>query len=324
MAHLAAGGSIEKIHPLEMFGIDGQTGLDLEYIERPADRSEQVAFVAVGVPPEEIFPELQPVVVLFLHFGDYHVLEQTAQQLPVHFAVAAAGTQQKSQQARVVKIEFGCFHDALVEVLEIGRQLENEVTAFQNGEPLPCDVLGDAGFVGEVGIIEQLPCPSGAQGQKIAEHPEVFHLFQLAHVPLDVGLNIIVVKKRGVAAPVENGGIKTLHRRGGPGIRHDLGGVHFRKIKRQEPEQRHPARQALGDVLHQMEILRTGKDVLPHLAPVVHPPLDIGEQLGSLLRFVEDSPFRVSVEEADGVFNGKKAVVQIFQTDVGIAGKHFP
>lgn len=167
MAHFSAGSSIEDVHTVKMLGVNRQTSLHFKDIKSTTHRNDYIAFIAVGIAPEEKFPQQKAMAVLLLHFSNHHIFKQQPSQLQI--CIHAANAQQKGQQPGVVEIELGRLDDTLVEILKIRRQLENNVTALQNGKPLPCNMQRDACFVGQIGIIEQPPRSASTQGKKISE-----------------------------------------------------------------------------------------------------------------------------------------------------------
>ena len=87
--------------------------------------------------------------------------------------------------------------------------------------------------------------------------------------------------------------------------------------QRQQAEHRRPARQRLRHLLHEKQILRPGQQVLAgNLAPRVDTLLDVGEELRSVLYFVNDQGRREAVQEGTGIGGDRGAQIRWIERDV--------
>ena len=237
---------------------------------------KQVNF-EVGVVAPEIKIAFSVVVKLvFAEFGHEQVFKNRP-TLVVGGKVNRTGHfQQMASQTRVVKIEAGRFDEAFVEIAMVGGQGEHDITRFEHRKPRLGGGLGNADFVRQFLEVEHLPDVSGAVFQEKPKLTQVSHIDQLAGVPFKIGLDVVEVKIGRLDLSVEEGGIKTPESRIVPTVGQKVLGFEFGKRKRQQLEQSDPSGKALCDALQQLEVLRAGEDVLPHLAVIVHFALQIG------------------------------------------------
>ena len=197
-------------------------------------------------------------------------------------------TQERAEQARVVKVELGRLDEPLGEILVMRREQEGDIAGFEYRNPGAHRLVVDPEVVAEAAQVEQLSDPSGAGHQEALEGAQVADVAQAPHVALDVGLDVgRVVVGGGDAAVVERrvAPLEQAFVQAGRGA-----GCKLLPGKGQQRLRRGAAGQGLADLLHEQEVLRAGEDELPHGAALVHQHLQVGEQGRHLLRLVDDQP----------------------------------
>ncbi len=81
--HVCSGDIGKVVKPFKMIGQHGFCRFYFKDIKHGSPLLEQVNFVAVGVAPEPVLPELVLVKILFEEFGDDKVLKQAARKCRV-------------------------------------------------------------------------------------------------------------------------------------------------------------------------------------------------------------------------------------------------
>src|SRR5436305_2221587 len=193
----------------------------------------------------------------------------------------------------------------------------------------------------ERGAVEELPRPSGAEGEETAERFQVADVRELADIALDVGTQVAVEPGGRVELPVVDAreepaeeellqGERRLvllparrlsellgQERRAPGQLSDREG--------EELQNRHPTRQRLADPLRQQEVLRAREH--QRAGPLlVEESLQIGEEVRSALHLVEDHPCPAfqPPQEAPRVLLDLLTVLQIFEREVVEVGEGGP
>ena len=78
----------------------------------------------------------------------------------------------------------------------------------------------------------------------------------------------------------------------------------------------------MGDGRHEREVLAAGQDETARGGVGVDEGLDVGEELGDVLDFVDDGPRSLeAAEKTAGIGLGHHARVGVFEGDIGLVGK---
>jgi hypothetical protein len=88
------------------------------------------------------------------------------------------------------------------------------------------------------------------------------------------------------------------------------------KAETQEIKDSHPSGQALGDPMHQPEVLGTGYPVSTRLTIIIDAHLDIGQEGGGVLNLVDKERRRIPLQEKRWIFIGQCPQGQIIERDM--------
>ena len=270
--------------------------------------NHQVDFVATVVAPEGELRLDAAVVAGLCQFRDHEVLEYGAVHGVAGQFFGAVDLQQVAEQPGVEEIELRALGQALVEVLVVRLQAEDDEARLQHGEPAPRRLVADAAVVAEAGEVEQLADAASAEQNEQAERFEVADLGERANVALQVGLEVQRRPLERIQAAVVNRRVEPAHGVRRPGSRSGLrgrGGSHLLGVAQRPALQLGQGEgqqmgdvdapgQALGDALQQQEVLRTGEHELAGRAAFVRRHLHIGEEVRHLLHFVQNHRARRS------------------------------
>jgi hypothetical protein len=91
-----------------------------------------------------------------------------------------------------------------------------------------------------------------------------------------------------------------------------------------EVEDRAPAREGLGDGLEEQEVVGAREDEAARLVMLVDEDLNVREEVGGPLGFVEDHGARKLGQESPGILEGKGPLIGEFQGDVGMVPEGVP
>ena len=162
----------------------------------------------------------------------------------------------------------------------------------------------------------------GAHAEESAEGRPVTDVDQSVDVTFQIGLNVVSVPQGGIDIAVPNRWIEA-----GPEefFQSGWGSVHALEFAETEGQQRYgrdTTGQALGDLLHESELLGTGQYEQSHPTVVINSGLQVGEEVGTSLSFVNDGAVRELVEEAPRILGGKIELVGILQRNIGPVWEH--
>jgi hypothetical protein len=93
--------------------------------------------------------------------------------------------------------------------------------------------------------------------------------------------------------------------------------------ERQQLQQADAAGERLGDAVHHAELLRTGDDEFAHALARIDPALQMRQQFGHALDFVEYRAAGEARQEAARIGPREGARVRVFERDVRVAGQAF-
>ena len=94
-------------------------------------------------------------------------------------------------QSHIVEVELGRLDDALANVAEEGRKLENDVAGLEDSEPVSRRSLRYAGVRAQGTEVGELPHPPRAKTHKPAERGQIANLADSPNIAFDVGLQVI-------------------------------------------------------------------------------------------------------------------------------------
>src|SRR3989338_2172773 len=125
-----------------------------------------VHFMAGIVPPEIRVGEPAGVESAFQVFRYHKRLEYASAQIMPGQLAAGTNVQQRREEARVVKVEFWLFDDALVEVAVVRLQQKNDETGLQHRHPGTDGLVIDADITADARQIQKLSDAAGATFEK--------------------------------------------------------------------------------------------------------------------------------------------------------------
>lgn len=230
---------------------------------------------------------------------------------------------QKGGETNVGEVDLGRLDHPLLHVLEKRGQLEHHVGGLENGNPVSDRRGGSAHVVAQRGKVDDLSHPAGQQGQEFLKQRQIAQLNQGADIPLDVGLEVAVEKPAGFQALFVEPGEKTAADQI-EGLTWRIVTADFTKGKRPKGQHGRPARQRLTDRLVELRLMAAGQDEQPAFSGFVDHALDIGEQNGKPLHFVQYATSFHLCEEATRVGLGRHADVRIFQGKIWSVGERHP
>ena len=156
------------------------------------------------------------------------------------------------------------------------------------------------------------PC---AQADKSAEVREIADLADPAHVALDVGLEIVTERLPWFKLPVVNPGIEA-------GIEYIVDAIAraglspFRKRERQQAKQGRPPRKRLAYGIGKLELLAPGQDEEAVPPCFVRQDLQVGQEIGDTLDFVQDCPFAETAKKPPWIRLREFPLIRRFQIDI--------
>ena len=170
---------------------------------------------------------------------------------------------------------------------------------------------------GEVG---QLPDPPGAQADEEPEAGEVANLANAAHVSLHVGLEVVTEGLARVEPLIVDAWVEAREQ----DIVQRVASARSLPLcqrEGQQLEQRGPARQGLADGIGEAELL-AAREHEETVAPfLVREHLEIGQQGGNVLNFIQDGTLVELFEEAPWVGLGEFPLVRRFQVGICQTGE---
>lgn len=251
-------------------------------------------------------------------------LEDRAAQRVVDELIRGADAQEVAREPGVEEVQLGGLDHLGGDAAMPGGQAKDQEARLEDRQPRPGGVVRDAGVGGERGEVEHLRGSAGAQPQEGREGVQVADVEDLAHVALDVGGDVVgqpavggdlpVVDAR-IAAPPQ--GVEEVLRRGGEAPQ-------LVEAERQEVQHAGSSRQGLRDGLRQAEVLRPGEDEPPVLRAGIDVDLEVAEQIGRVLDFVDDRAGGMLCQEAARVGGGELALVERFERHVRLVREGRP
>jgi hypothetical protein len=94
---------------------------------------------------------------------------------------------------------------------------------------------------------------------------------------------------------------------------HDPFAGQFRPAEREQVQDRASPGQALADPLQEQKVLGAGQDEPPRPVLAISDALDVGEQGGDSLDFIQDHLARELPQEPPGVLHGEGPLVGVFK-----------
>ena len=298
-----------------------------------AQVQDEIHLVAAGGAPEVKTRLLSPVYEGPVDFAENGVFQQGAAHGPQQGVAGVEQSREVSRQGGVQEVKFGRFHQALAQVRVVWPEKDDLKAGFQHREPGSRCVHRNADVAGDFADVEDLRGPGGQGHQKTVEVRQVGDVLNAADVPFQVGLHVGGHPEPRVPFRLND----QLRKAAAEDLREDLLGIQgfVRRVEEglgfperwgvrrerafgggegQECQNGNPAGQRLRDALHQGKALGAGEDVAPFLLPVgVHVPLDVVEQLRSVLDLVQHHRRRILGEEKAGIVERQGAHVRLVQ-----------
>ena len=95
--------------------------------------------------------------------------------------------------AHIIKIKLWWFYKPLFNItVKRGEQIDN-ITRLQNSNPFTGCAVADSGIIGKIAQVEQLSCSAGTEGHKSLEQAQIFYIYKLPQIPLNISLKIISI-----------------------------------------------------------------------------------------------------------------------------------
>ena len=226
-------------------------------------RVQQVHLVAVAVAVEIQRRRSAAIRLLLEELHHHEVLEQLPRErVPIRLP-GAFDAQQVAQQADVGEVEFGRFHLPFAEVLEVGRQTEDDVGSLQDGQPVADGLAADSDIVRRRGVVHQLPRPTSKKPQKALEGRQVLEIDELPHISFDIGSEVVGqsdCRSLPLVVDARQEAMADIVRKG---VEADAGDGEFADGKRIQGQQRRAPGQGLGNVFAQQQLTGSGAHELP-------------------------------------------------------------
>jgi hypothetical protein len=296
---------------------DGFPGFDFDGLEGVGSGfDEGVDFVAFLV-AEKVKRGLDASVGLgFEQLGHDPIFEKGSALWMSGDVAGGADAYKPRGEAGITEIEFRGLDEALVEIGEPWLDQENQVAGLEDREPGLGGDASDAGIRCEGVDVDQLADASRAELDEALEGSEILDFENLPHIPLKIGADVVLEPEGGFNRAVVDGreepGVKKLvHRVWGA-----VGGLEFRHREGQKSEHGCASGEALGDRLDQLKLTGSSEDEASHPPVGIDDSLEIREEFGDSLDFVEDSSVRGLAQESAWVFSGKCPGVRVFKGKV--------
>ena len=258
----------------------------------------------------------------FAGFGHDEVLEEAADERVGGDLGFVADADEPGGEAGFGKVDFRGLDLAGGDVGVPGAEAEDEEGGFEGVEPLDDGGDGDAGVAGEGFAVEELSGASGEEADEDAEGVEVLDVDEAADVALDIGLEVVAVEGRrvdgGVVGP-EAGHESAPEKGVAGGVGAKIRGGKFVEGEREQVAEARASGEGFADGGGEVRLLGARENELTLFGAGVHDFLDVGEEGGEALDFVDDHRLGAVGEEAAGVVAGGETNVFGFQTAVFVS-----
>ena len=300
-------------------GVVGGGGLDFQGADAAAVLDDEVDFGSAGGVAVEVESGVGAAVEAVLE-GLRHdeVLEEVPHEGMGGDVPRGADAEEVGGEARLGEVDFRGLDLAPSEVAVPGAEFEDDVGGAQDADPAGYRLVADARVGGEGLAVEELSGASGQELDEALEAVEVGDVHEAADVALDVGAEVVGVEAGGRDA-------------GGPEARHaavrqqevavgdgDARRGHLADGEGHQFGDAGPPRQRFADGLRQFGLVGAGEEEAARAVVGVHLRLEVFEQEGGPLDFVEYGPVPDGGDEGAGIGGGGGADVGRFEVDVAL------
>ena len=305
-------------------GIEGGRGFDFDGYQAAGALEDQVDFASAGVAVEPEGVAVHAGQGALEEFGDDQVFVEAAAERGAGDEVVGAQPGQPGGQSGVGEVDFRGLDDLGDGVAGPSAQAEHEAAFLQRGDPRLHRRRGDAEIGGQGMAVDDLPDAGGQQEEEVAEHGRVADGQQGGEIALEVGGDVGGEEAFGADRGLAEPGVEAAADRR-KGVAGGVGGDRrlFEGIREKGEDGRAP-RQGLGHAPPQPRLVGAREDETAGPAVGIDDALEVGEQMGGALDFVENGPVREIGQEAAGVVRGGGEDVGVFQGDPRLRRKGHP
>ena len=258
----------------------------------------------------------------FAGFGDDEVFEEAANKRVGGDLGFVADADEPGGEAGFGKVDLGRLDLAGGDVGVPGAEPEDKEGGFKGVEPFGGSGDGDAGVAGEGFAVEELSDAPGEEADEYAEDVEVLDIDEAADVALDIGLEVVAVEGRWGDASGPEAGHETAADEGVAGdVAAESRRRKFAKREWEQVAETGTAGEGFTDGFGEVGLLGAGEDELALFAAGVHHFLDVGEEGGEALHFIDDHRLGAVCQESAGVVAGRHEDVFSFQATVLVPGE---
>ena len=214
--------------------------------------------------------------------------------------------EQEAEQAGVAEIDLGRLHQPFAEVRVPGLEKRDLPRGFENAHPFPDGLDGDPDVARDIAPVEHRRRARRQDADEPLEVAQAADPEDLAHIAFEVGRQVPreEVPCGQFGDPPEFGELAARHQGGKAariggnlGDRPDL--VEGEVLEFEEPG---TACQAVGDPLHQGEVLAAGEDEVAHVvAARIDGRFQVAEEAGRVLHLVHQHRRGMLAEEEVGI-----------------------